>query len=518
MATINGTNRPDNLSGVVDSFFNFPNILNADIINGFDGNDTIKGGSNNDTINGGNNDDLIDGGDGNDSLIGGAGNDTIDGGFGGFRLNNNNNTINGGLGNDSLIGAAGNDTINGEKGNDTIDGRDGDDLIDGGDGDDLIDGGDGNDSLIGGAGNDTIDGGFGGFRLNNNNNTVNGGLGNDSLIGAAGNDTINGGTGNDRLIGDTGTDLLTGGLGNDVFKFNSVSESQPGVLRDAIADFVGNGNSPGDQIDLSTFEGNQAFTFIGASAFSAPGQVRYSGGILQANIDRNLSADFEIQLVGAPQLVVSDIIFSATDDNSDSDNNSSSIMPSGTSDGRSPTGSFSSSGASDKNGSIFTSSFDNNINYIIKSGSGNDTINAGGTGNDTIDGGSGNDTINGGRGNDILTGGTGTDRLTGGAGNDVFKFNSVLESQPGVLRDAIADFVGNGNLPGDRIDLSTIDANSNIGGNQAFTYIGSSAFFAVGQVRYSGGILQGNTAGNLSPEFEVQLTGTPQLVASDIIV
>jgi len=43
--------------------------------------------------------------------------------------------------------------------------------------------------------------------------------------------------------------------------------------------------------------------------------------------------------------------------------------------------------------------------------------------------------------------------------------------QSGLLRDAIADFVVNGSLPGDQIDLSTIDANSTTGGNQAFTFI-----------------------------------------------
>ncbi|MDZ8225484.1 calcium-binding protein [Nostoc sp. ChiVER01] len=215
-------------------------------------------------------------------------------------------------------------------------------------------------------------------------------------------------------------------------------------------------------------------------------------------------------------------------------------------------------------------------NNTIKGGFGNDTIEGGfdkdtidgGAGNDNIDGGSGNDSLLGGADNDRLIGGFGNDRLfggfgndtisgdfgnndnlittdnqtisltgnnnklitndnqsigltdvlTGGQGNDIFDFNSVLESQPGVLRDVITDFVGNGNLPGDRIDLSTIDANSNIAGNQAFTFIGSSVFFAIGQIRYAGGILQGNTAGNLSPEFEIQLTGTPQLVANDIIV
>ncbi|BBD69094.1 hemolysin-type calcium-binding region [Nostoc commune NIES-4072] len=121
-------------------------------------------------------------------------------------------------------------------------------------------------------------------------------------------------------------------------------------------------------------------------------------------------------------------------------------------------------------------------------------------------------------GNDLLNGGTGKDTLYGGTGNDVFQFDSVSDSQPGLSRDIIKDFVGNGNLPGDRIDLSGIDANTNIAGDQAFTYIGSGAFTTAGQIRYSKDILQGNTDSNLSANFEIQLEGSPLLVASDIIV
>ncbi|MEH2179520.1 calcium-binding protein [Nostoc sp.] len=134
----------------------------------------------------------------------------------------------------------------------------------------------------------------------------------------------------------------------------------------------------------------------------------------------------------------------------------------------------------------------------IDGGSGDDSL-VGGFGNDSLIGGSGNDTISGDFGNGgILTGVGGTDVLTGGSGNDVFDFNFVLKTQPGLLQDAIADFVGNGILIGDRIDLSTIDANSIKEGNQAFTFIGSRAFSTIGQIRYSGGILQASNDGDLS--------------------
>ncbi|MEH1997751.1 MAG: hypothetical protein V7L00_03060 [Nostoc sp.] len=168
---------------------------------------------------------------------------------------------------------------------------------------------------------------------------------------------------------------------------------------------------------------------------------------------------------------------------------------------------------------------------MINGGAGNDTI-YGGVGfdviqGDDVDGVAGNDYLYGEEdtdalfglgGNDLLNGGAGTDTLYGGDGNDVFQFDSVSDSQPGLSRDIIKDFVGNGNLPGDRIDLSRIDANSTIKGDQAFTYIGSRAFTAAGQIRYSKDILQGNTDNNLSANFEIQLEGSPLLVASDIIV
>ncbi|MBG1265919.1 calcium-binding protein [Nostoc sp. WHI] len=154
---------------------------------------------------------------------------------------------------------------------------------------------------------------------------------------------------------------------------------------------------------------------------------------------------------------------------------------------------------------------------IIGGVGGNDLL-AGRDGTDSLYGNGGNDTLYGYGGNDKLIGDVGTDELTGGAGNDIFQYFSVSDSKPGLSRDIIKDFVGNGNLPGDRIDISNIDANTTIGGDQAFTYIGTRAFTAAGQIRYSGGIFQGNTDSNLAANFEIKLEGSPLLVASDIIV
>ncbi len=80
----------------------------------------------------------------------------------------------------------------------------------------------------------------------------------------------------------------------------------------------------------------------------------------------------------------------------------------------------------------------------------------------TIWGGAFDDNLYGMGGDDVLIGGAGKDRLTGGSGNDTFVFKSLSDSTnaaPDVIRDL---------SPGDRIDLSAIDANPNNPTDQAF--------------------------------------------------
>ena len=150
------------------------------------------------------------------------------------------------------------------------------------------------------------------------------------------------------------------------------------------------------------------------------------------------------------------------------------------------------------------------------------TPNINGTaGDDSLNGGSGNDIISGFGGNDVLFGGGGADQLTGGAGNDVFKYTS--ESESGItaaLWDVIKDFT----VGEDIIDLSGIDANTTIAGDQAFssTIILSSTapFTAPGQLRFDRvhGVIYGNTDSDSAPEFAIQLLGVTALHASDLVL
>jgi Ca2+-binding RTX toxin-like protein len=119
----------------------------------------------------------------------------------------------------------------------------------------------------------------------------------------------------------------------------------------------------------------------------------------------------------------------------------------------------------------------------IAGGNGNDTANGGG-GADVMFGGDGNDVLNGADGNDILTGGLGRDVMAGGAGADIYDYNLTSESN-GASRDLITDFV----FDVDRIDLSTIDANTGLGGNQAFSTIEGNG---IGELNFTD-LANGNT-------------------------
>lgn len=142
---------------------------------------------------------------------------------------------------------------------------------------------------------------------------------------------------------------------------------------------------------------------------------------------------------------------------------------------------------------------------------------ASGTGNNSANILIGNDFSNilsGGSGNDVLLGGAGADRLTGGSGNDTFAYLSLADSGVGSgVRDVITDFKS-----GDRVDLSAIDAKSNSGGNDAFSFIGSAAFSAAGQLRFAAGVLAGDTNGDGMADFEIQLLGVFSMAKSGLVL
>jgi hypothetical protein len=138
-------------------------------------------------------------------------------------------------------------------------------------------------------------------------------------------------------------------------------------------------------------------------------------------------------------------------------------------------------------------------------------------GNDTLDGASGDDVLNGDVGNDVLIGGAGKDKLTGGAGADTFKFASANESTFWSM-DTITDFKKS---QGDKIDLSAIDSNANVAGDQAFSLEKAfSTTDATGQLYFDAKthILYGSTDADSAPEFAITLNGVNTLLPTDFVL
>jgi Ca2+-binding RTX toxin-like protein len=139
---------------------------------------------------------------------------------------------------------------------------------------------------------------------------------------------------------------------------------------------------------------------------------------------------------------------------------------------------------------------------------GNDLL-IGYLGNDVLNGGGGRDTVSGETGNDRLHGGNGADILIGDVGSDVFDFDTVAESSAGALaRDVIRAgsvpaFEGAGATGGDLIDLSGIDANVGVAGNQAFVF-GGGGTGRVSVVDTGGSsLIRANTDNDAAFEFEL---------------
>jgi Ca2+-binding RTX toxin-like protein len=254
----------------------------------------------------------------------------------------------------------------------------------------------------------------------NNDETIFGLDGNDDISAKGGNDYVDGGNGNDYLDGGTGNDTLIGGSGNDTLEGRTGDDTMVGgpgddtYYVDSLSDVVT--ESSGEGTDLVRVSVDS----YGLPANVENGYISSSAGlILYGNALDNL-------LVGG-----------SGDD----------VLLGG--DG----------------------------NDTLKGGDGADQLVGetgadtlyGGAGNDSVAGDDGNDTLYGNDGNDALTGGHGADTLTGGAGNDTFVYLDVGDSTPGGS-DLITDFtslLGEGS--DDQLDVSHIDADTTMPGDQAFS-------------------------------------------------
>jgi serralysin len=165
---------------------------------------------------------------------------------------------------------------------------------------------------------------------------------------------------------------------------------------------------------------------------------------------------------------------------------------------------------------------------VLRGGAGGDLL-YGDDGADLLFGDADGDLIYGGAGDDRLNGGAGRDVLLGDAGADRFIYLSAADSgRTADSRDIIRDFVRGA----DKIDLSGIDANSGLGGDQAMrfvtSYTGSTASAANHFTGGRGEIVVARSAaetivmidlnGDDVADMHIALTGNIALTASDFIL
>jgi Ca2+-binding RTX toxin-like protein len=523
---ISGVENVQGTTGYADSLYG---SALANILSGYGGNDTLVGYDGNDTLNGSDGNDFLQGGNGADSMSGGAGIDTIDyngtagvyvdltSGYGyygeaaGDRLYDIEN-VQGTTGyGDTLYGSAVANVLSGYGGNDYLYGRDGNDTLNGMDGNDFLQGGNGADALNGGAGIDTIDyNGTAGVYVNLTTGTGSGGEaqgdvitgvenvqgttgyadslygsavanvlsgygGNDYLYGYDGNDTLNGMDGNDFLQGGNGADTLNGGAGIDTIDYNGTA----GVTVNLTTGTGIGGEAQGDVIiGVENVQGTGSYGDTLTGSADANGLYGYGGNdILRGaagadHLDGGSGIDTAMYTESTAAVTV---------------NLATGLGAGGTAAG--------------------------DVLVSIENLYGSNF-------NDVMIGTADANTFVGNAGNDVLQGGAGKDTLAGGAGADRFVYTALGDSPVGANADRITDF---SHAQADRIDLSLIDANTTLAGNQAFSFIGAAAFtHHAGELHATAaaGIttISGDVNGDAVADFSIALTGTIALVAADFLL
>lgn len=542
----------DALGLSADTFFTFNGAAETNgtfTILGGAGGDTLRGGALGDGINGGSGNDLLIGGGGDDLLIGNLGSDALRGGAGADQLDGGDadasaDTLDGGDGDDALSGFAGDDLLMGGAGGDSHFGGDGfdtasyrtaiadvradlgtpssnagdaagdsyfsvenligsrfDDLLAGNTGMNVIDGGDGADSLYGNQGHDVLRGGSGNDYLDGSFglDSLYGGEGNDLLRGLADNDSLDGGVGNDVLLGDAGGDALSGGSIGRTGAGGGIDSASYATAKAGVAASLSNpAANTGDAAGDSYF----SIENLSGSAFDDTLTGNFGSNTIQGGdgIDHLFGMNGDDVLLGSLGLVGSaDVDTDFFDGGDGIDAASYKFAAAGVT-----------ADLADQFANTGAATDDRYVSIEDLTGSGFGDILRGDNLANRLDGGAGNDT---------LAAGAGADTLTGKAGADRFDFNRITDSGPGAAtRDTVGDFQQGRDL----LDLSTIDANTMIGGNQTFNFIGAAAFNAPGQVRAvqagSNTIVQVSNDGDINPDMAIILTGVIMLSSGDFLL
>jgi Ca2+-binding RTX toxin-like protein len=458
----------------------------ANILQGNGTANRLNGGAGADTLKGWAGDDILYGGAGADTLYGGAGNDVYGVDNAGDSVTETAGTatdtvqswISYTLGNNveklQLLGTAALNGTGNALGN-TLQGNGAANRLNGGAGVDTLSGGAGNDTYgvdnagdsvveYAGAGLDTVQSAVSHTLAANVENLA---LTGTAAIDGAGNglaNTLQGNSAANRLNGGTGVDTLAGGDGNDTY------------VVDNSGDVVTETNTAAAQID--TIQSWSAYT-LGANVENlrllATGSVNGTGNALN-----------NILYAGAGNNVL--------DGGAGIDTVSYAYAAAGITAGLATTAAQ------------------------ATAGSGNDTL----LGVENLTGGNYSDTLTGNGGSNVLVGGLGKDTLVGGLGADIFKFNTAAETNAvAALGDLIQDFNAS---QGDKINLSAIDANSALAGDQAFTAptqggVFSGVFASQGSLYFdqTTHVLYGNNDADSAADFAIQLAGISSLSINAVV-
>ena len=319
--------------------------------------------------------------------------------------------------------------------------------------------------------------------------------GDDTIFGFGGNDTINGGDGNDVIIGGLGADTINGGPGIDTARYEDSSE---GVLVSLISGTGRGGTAEGDVlINIENVMGSSHDDTLigdnGANVLNGAGGTDHLWGSLGPDI-----------MIGGAGLDIADYFFSPS---GVSVSLTTGLGTGGTAEGDQLAG-VEALGGSNFDDSLVGDASDN----VLLGAAGDDVLAGldgkdrliGGDGNDVVKGAGGIDSLDGGVGDDVLFGGLDIDNLTGGDDADTFVWGSTAEAGG----DTVFDF---NQADGDLLDLSTIDANQTVNGNQSFDFIGTANFTAPGQIRWinfnGDTYIQLNTDSDGAVEASIRVSG-----------
>nr|WP_287665689.1 calcium-binding protein [Accumulibacter sp.] len=488
-----------------DTLISIENLIGS----GF--NDSLIGNTANNVLNGGAGSDFLNGATGADTMLGGDGTDSYCVDHAGDLVTESNGSLATG-GNDIVYSylAAYTLTTNVERlrlmlaGASNGTGNVLDNTLYAGDGNNVLDGAGGNDTVsyalasagvtvslatagvqaTGGSASDTlisiehlIGSGFNDSLTGNTaNNVLDGGAGSDFLNGATGADTMLGGDGTDSYCVDHAGDIVSesnGSLatgGNDiVYSYFAAYTLTANVERLRLM-LAGASNGTGNALDNTLYAGDGNNVLNGVSGVDT---ASYQFATAAVSVSLATTA---VQVTGGS--------------GSDTLQNMDNLVGSNFHD------------------TLVGDAQANTLNGLAL--------------NDYLDGGAGNDVLLGGDGTDLLIGGLGQDLLTGGTGSDTFDFNALDETGlTNTTWDVISDF-GHGT---DKLDLATLDADTALAGDQAFTdpVLGgtfSGVFASPGDLYFDtvAHVLYGNTDADTAAEFAIQLVGVATLTAADLFL